>query len=69
MEKVKIVKGFLLMVVERHRFLKKRAAIKMIQRYTKSFGAWKEARKELREERDLKKVEALKFYIRKASDV
>lgn len=57
------------MVVHRRRFLKRRAAIKLVQRYTKSYVAWKEMRKELVEERDFKKVEALKFYIRKASDV
>lgn len=69
MQNVKKVKRFLLMVVHRRRFLKRRAAIKLVQRYTKSYVAWKETRKELVEERDFKKVEALKFYIRKASDV
>lgn len=57
------------MVIERNRFLKKRAAIRLVQRYTKSFVAWKGMRKELIAERDFKNVEALKFYIRKASDV
>lgn len=57
------------MVIERNRFLKKRAAIRLVQRYTKSYVAWKDIRKELIAERDFKKVESLKFYIRKASDV
>ena len=69
MQKVQKVKRFLLMVIQRNRFLRKRTAIRLVQRYTKSYVAWKEMRKELIEERDFRKVEALKFYIRKASDV
>lgn len=69
MQKVKKVKNFLLMVIERNRFLKKREAIKLLQRYSKSYISWKDTRKELVEERDFRKVEALKFFIKKASDV
>ena len=63
------VKRFLRMVIYRRRFLKARTASRLLQRYCKSFIAWKDIRKELVDERDFKKVEALKFYIRKASDV
>lgn len=49
--------------------MKKRAAVRLLQRYSKSYISWKDTRKELREERDFRKVEALKFIIRKASDV
>ena len=49
--------------------MKRRGAVKLLQRFSKSFLAWKDVRKELVNERDFKKVEALKFYIRKASDV
>ena len=69
MLKTQKVKNFLRMVIQRHRFLKKRSAIRLLQRYSKSYLDWKDVRKELREERDFKKVEALKFVIRKASDV
>lgn len=69
MQNVNKVKNFLLMVIQRNRFLKKRAAINLLQRYSKSYLSWKDSRKELVEERDFKKVEALKFFIKKASDV
>ena len=68
-QKTQKVKNFLIMVVHRRRFLKRRAGIRLLQRYMKGYLSWKDARKELREERDFKKVEALKFFIRKASDV
>lgn len=69
MQKTQKVKNFLRMTIHRHRFLKRQAATRLLQRYTRSFVAWKEVNKELREERDFKKVQALKFFITKASDV
>lgn len=69
MQSISKVKCFLLMVIQRSRFLKKRRMIRLVQKYTKSYISWKEYRKELIAERDFRKVEALKFQVRKASDM
>ena len=67
--KVDKVKRFLLTVIHRNRFLKKRAAIQLLQKQLKGFSVWKKVSKDVREQRDFMRVEKLKFCIRKASDV
>jgi len=68
-KKVNKVKRFLVMAIYRNRFLKRRADIRMLQRYMKGYAAWRDSRIDLILHRDILKVGDLESIIIMSSDV
>ena len=68
-KKVNKVKRFLVMVIHRNRFVKKRAATNVLKRYMKGYQAWRDSRIDLILHRDILKVGDLESIIIMSSDV